>query len=254
LRSRTVAALAWREYYVAGGLRALPVTVLLRALLEVWFLCTFSHYVAPQYDERMALVGAVGFAAVEPTISRMVEVIQPDRIQGTMYRLRLAQVSMFEVMAIRSWVYGLEGVAGAMVGGVVAGLIVQGPAGVRTVLAMTPFIVLLAAAAMCFGMFLAAVSLGRTVTPMIGNWATAVVLLVSGVVPISKAGGVLGAVGSVLPLREGLESARAATAGRDWMGLAGIEVLIAAAWLLLAAAVSRLQTRRALASGFDESD
>jgi ABC-2 type transport system permease protein len=248
---RTVAALTLREYFLAGGAKALPWAVLTRSVLEVVFLWTFSRYVAPDYDPRLAFMGAVAFAGVEPTISRMIEVIQPDREQGVLYRLHLGQLPIFAVMIARAWVFALEGLASALVAGSLTAIVLGAGTYLPVMLTMLPFLALLSASASCFGLGLAAFGLGRSMTPMIGYFATSVVLLTGGVVPNSAASGIGSVVGNVITLRHGLEAARHVFTGAGWLWPSAQELIVAAAWIALGAFIAAVQTRRNLAGGFE---
>ncbi|MFF7725850.1 hypothetical protein [Streptomyces sp. NPDC008001] len=245
---RVVAALAVRDYLVAGGLWALPWAVLGRSLVEIVFLWTFSRYVAPDYDPRLAFAGALGFAAVEPTISRMVEVIQPDRQQGVLHRLHLGRIPVYGIMVARAWVYGLEGLVSAVVAGCIAGAAMGY---LSVVVSVLPFLVVLTLSAGGFGLGLASFSLGRTSSPMVGYFAVSVVLLAGGAVPSGAIGGAVTAVGNALTLRHGLAAARSALVGGPYLTQLFLELLVGAAWLAAGALICAAETRRARVGGFE---
>lgn len=250
----TTGRLGAREYLVEYPPRILLGTVAPRALLQVLFLTVLGRAVGGPDGALAAGIGASAFNVVNATVIKAPDVLINERVQGTLYRLRMTGLPLLAVVAARWLVYAAEGLASALLAVPLVALLTTDPGLLTDLSAALPLYVLTAVTTSGFGLALAVVAVGRRADVFLTNFGSYLLLALSGVLAPLPPDGLRALVGSVLPLTHGITALRAL---HDGAGLAevlrpaGMESLIGLLWVSAAAVGLRIQTRRLRRTGND---
>jgi ABC-2 type transport system permease protein len=110
----------------------------------------------------------------------------------------------------------------------------------------------MAVTATAAGSAVAAVAVGRRADVLFGNALAYLTMASTGaLIPVGRIAS-LDAVGSVLPLRNGILAVRAVVDGAPWAGHLLAELAVGAGWAVLAWLLYAAQTRRARRLGIDD--
>jgi ABC-2 type transport system permease protein len=246
--ARTAAA----DYLVVYPPRILAVSTVPRAVFQVAFYSLIGFAMAGERGRWFAFVGATVHIMTIATVIKGPDVLVDEKVEGTMYRLRLGRYPLAAVVAVRWWVFIVEALASAAIGIVGVGLALGFEARLGDLLQVSPLYVLVALSTAALGLAAASLSVGRRADVMATNLVAYLLLLAGGVVAPLAALGPLRAVSEALPMTHGLLAIRAALDGRPFAGLAVKEAAIGLAWAVIAVLVLHLQSRRARRKGFDD--
>lgn len=251
-RAGVIARTAAIDYLVVYPPRIIALSTLPRVLAQVAFYSLIGLAVGGPDGERFAFVGATVHILTLATVVRGPDVLVDEKVEGTMYRLRLGCWNVLGVTAIRWWTYLLEALLSAAVATVGVGLALGLWETSVQLLACAPLFLLIAASTSALGMAAAALSVGRRADVLVTNLLAFSLLLVGGVLaPLKELGG-WSAISEVMPMTHGLLAVRTALEGQPVAGLALKEALVGLAWLAVAAGTLRLQSHRARRGGFDD--
>jgi ABC-2 type transport system permease protein len=233
--------------------RIYAATTIPRAVLQVAFFGYLGYFAAGETGRRFAFVGAAAHIVVLATVIRGPDIVLDERVLGTLHRLRLGVLPLPMVMAVRWWIFALEGVVDAVVAILVVAPLLGEQDVVPRLLAAVPLLGLVAFSTSGLGLVVGAISLTQRADVLLTNLTSYLLLVLAGVTaPIS----VFGHVGEIfvraLPLTNGLLGIRAVLAGRPWLDDALLELATGAAWLALGLALVALQTRRLGVRGQDD--
>jgi ABC-2 type transport system permease protein len=187
------------------------------------------------------------------TVIRGPDAVLDDRLQGTLHRLRLGVVPVPALVAVRWWVFVVEGTAEALAVVLVVGPAIGEAGAVPRLLAAAPLFLLIATTTSALGFAVAAFSVTQRADVVITNLVSYLTMLACGVVaPLSALGGFGAGAARALPLTNGLLAIRALIDGRPWIGDAALEAAVGLGWLLVGIGLLQLQLRRAQKLGRDE--
>jgi ABC-2 type transport system permease protein len=231
--------------------KILLASVLSRALLQVTFFTMIGRTTAGRLGQTYAFVGALMLVAVIPPIVQAPDVIIEDKWQRTLYQLRLGNLPILQIMLLRSWIYGVQGLLTSLATVVVLGPLFLGVPATVQVVRVWPAFLAVSVSSLGLGMFIGVASLGKRGDVLLANGAQYLVMLASGAVaPVSRYP-VLQMVGQALPGYHILAFVR----GRSWhscgMNLVW-ELVLGIVWLSLAQALLAIQSKRVRAGGFDD--
>ncbi|GHI86601.1 ABC transporter permease [Streptomyces xanthophaeus] len=250
----TTGRLGAREYLVEYPPRILFGTVAPRALLQVLFLTVLGRAVGGPDGALAAGIGASAFNVVSATVIKAPDVLINERVQGTLYRLRMTELPLLTLVAARWLVYAAEGIASALLAVPLVALLTADPVLLTGLPAALPLYALTTMTTSGFGLALAVVALGRRADVFLTNFGSYLLLALSGVLAALPADGLRALAGSVLPLTHGIAALRALHDGAgltEVLRLAGAEALVGLLWVSAAAVGLRVQTRRLRRSGND---
>ena len=250
---RVAAVLSWREYRVQYPLKVLVLSVLPRALLQVAFFAYLGYVAAGRDGRTFGFVGAAAQVIAVATVVKGPDLLLDERVLGTLDRHRLGVVPLPLTVAVRWWIYTVEGVFSALVAILVLAVPFGGAELLVRLLAVMPLFLLVAAGLTAFGLAVGSFALTQRADVLLTNLASYALLVLCGVVaPVDAFGHWLSLVVRALPLTNGLLAIRRAIAGDAWLPDALLELAVAAAWALAAAALLVWQERHARSSGSDD--
>ncbi|WP_166663818.1 ABC transporter permease [Streptomyces sp. NBC_00582] len=244
------AVLGLREYLVEYPPSILLATVLPRALLQTAFLVLLGRAAGGHTGAVGAAIGASAYAMVNATALKGPDVLINERVQGTLYHLRMTDLPVAGLVAARWVAYTAEGFMASLLSVPVAALISGDPGLTTRLVAALPLYLLMALTTSCFGFAVAVVAVARRADVFLTNLGAYLILASGGVLSLQP-DGVAGLVGSVLPLTHGVAALRAWTDGSNPLPQAAAEALTGLVWALLALAGITWQARRARRSGSD---
>ncbi|MFI6481437.1 ABC transporter permease [Nonomuraea sp. NPDC050663] len=199
--------------------------------------------------EEHAFAGALAITMLAFTVVGVADVPMADKWNGTYSRLRLGEVHIPLVFALRSLPLIVHGGLAVLLVWAVVGP-VSGLA--LTVLPVLPIYAVMLFSTTALGLAVVAQVVGRRADVFAGNAATWLVIACSGALVPPGRLPVLDAVGAVLPVRHGLDAVRSALAGRPWLPSLVWEVVIGLGWALVAWLAYLWQTGRARRLGLDD--
>lgn len=238
-----------RLYLAEYPPRILATTVWPRAVLQCLFLTLLGRVVGGAEGARFAFVGAAALIVTLRTTTGLSDMPMRDKLYGTLPRVHTGHLPPIVVLATRTVPYLVDALVA-----VVLCLLVVGPVtgNAATSLALAPLlplyavVVLTSAAA---GLACAALAVRAGVDELIGNGLSYLIIAVGGVLIPPGVLGWADALGSVLPIRHGLQAIRAALAGEPWLAHLAAELGVGLGWALLALVTVARQTRRARRRG-----
>ncbi|KQV17506.1 MULTISPECIES: ABC transporter permease [unclassified Kitasatospora] len=246
--------LSAREYLVEYPSGILLGAVLPRALLQVVFLTMLGRAVGGADGALAAGLGASAFNIVSATVIKGPDVLIEDRVQGTLYRLRMTEIPLAALVAARWVVYAAEGLITALLAVPVVALLTGRTDPLTDLPSTLPLYLLMALTASSFGLALAVVAVGRRADVFLTNFGSYLVLAFSGVLAALPTDGPRALAGAVLPISHGIAALRAVQHGADAglvLRLAATEALVGLGWALAAVLGLRIQAYRLRRSGND---
>lgn len=229
-------------------------SVLPRVLLQLIFYSWLGRTVGGAEGESYAFVGGVVLILASCGIVLAPDVIVDDKWQHTLYQLRLGEPALLTVMLLRSWVYLAQGMVTSLIAILALGPLLTDGRTVWGLLVGWPALAVAGASSICLGMTLGAASLSRPVEVLLSNGMFyAVVLFSSAVSPLDDHP-VLERIGDLLPAGHAVAFVRGYVAGTPPWPQLGLEALVGACWLAVAAVLLHVQTRRSAKTGTDSFD
>jgi hypothetical protein len=250
---RLAAQLSIRNYRVQFPRSVILLSVLPRVVLQVSFLSYLGYYAGGRDGRTFAFIGAAAQIMAIATVAKGADTILDERVQDTLYRVRLGTLPLPAIVAVRWLVYTLEGFCMALM----AVLVLAVPFGsvhlLLRLLAAAPIFALLALTTSAFGLAVGSFALTQRLDVLITNFAMYSLLLLCGAVaPISAFGTVGERLVRLVPITNGLLAVRHVVAGGPWLGDALLEVAVGSAWLGLGVALLVWQDRHARRTGADQ--
>lgn len=242
-----------RSYFTIYSPSVLALAVLPRVLLQVAFISYLAYYAGGDAGRTFAFIGASCHIMTMATVSKGADAILDERILGTLFRVRLGVLTVPGTIAARWLIYAAEGTCASLAAILVLSVPMGGTDLLLRLLAAFPLVILLALTTSAFGLAVGSFALSYRADVLIVNLAMYALLLFCGVAAPTTAF----AVGGVdltrgLPLTNGLLAVRDAVAGRSWVGHAALEVVVGAAWVLVAVLLLMRQDRRGRKLGTDD--
>jgi hypothetical protein len=241
-RWRQAMATGWREYLATNPLRIIAMTMVPRAVLQSVFLILLGELIGGPDARRHAFIGAVALTLTLSTTVGIADVPSSDKWSGTFWRIRIGWLSPFAVFLLRSTPYPVVGLGTAVVTSLITAPLVGMAWAIPQMLALFPWLALLAVTTSTAGMAGAALAVGRRADVLVGNL---VVLLPPG------QNSWVDVLGSVLPMRHGLVAFSRLQAGRPFAAELGLEVVVGACWFGAAWILVQVQAHRARSKGHD---
>jgi ABC-2 type transport system permease protein len=249
---RVCCASGWQEFATSYPWRVEAATTLPRVLLQCLFVILIGRIAGGSGGATYAFAGAVAYVLTSATIVNVADVLTTEKESGTWSRVRSGCLPASLVVFLRAWPHVAQAFAIAAVCIAVVGP-VAGLAGFAWRLApFLPVYALMAVTSTGLGVAGAALAVGKRANLVVGNALSYVVLLAGAVIVPTGRLPWLDDLGSVLPIRHGLEAIRAALAGRPWGTPLLLEAAVGAGWFLLAVVLLRVQVWRARRAGFDD--
>ncbi|MFJ8313962.1 MULTISPECIES: ABC transporter permease [unclassified Streptomyces] len=246
------ARMGLREYGIEYPPAVLCAAVLPRTVLQAVFLTVLGGAAGGSCGALTAGIGASAFGAVTATVVKAPDVLINERVQGTLYRLRMTDLPLAGLVGARWLVYLVEGLAATLVAVPVVALL-TGEYGLLTGLgAALPLYALMALTSGGFGLAVAVLAVGRRADVFLTNLASYLVLALSGVLAPLPGDGLRATLGGLLPLAHGIAALRALHAGEGpVLTAAAAEALVGVAWGAVAVLGLRLQAVRSRRTGSD---
>ena len=251
-RWRGVGHFAVTEFLTMNPPTIIATALLPRAVVQTLFFTVLGGVLNGADGLRFAYVGGVAMILVAVLCADVGEVPVADKWSGTFGRLRTGVVHPFVVFALRCWPYPVTATALAAVAIVIVGPLTSQAALVPALLSWLPVYLLMAVTASATTLAAALLSLGKRADLLATNTVSFGILLAGGVFLPPGRLPVVDAVGTVLPVRHGLTAVRAGLDGRPYLGQLVAEGLVGIGWVLVAFAVTAIQTRRARRHGLDD--
>jgi ABC-2 type transport system permease protein len=247
------AQLSWRDFRAVYPAKIYLATTIPRAILQVAFFGYLGYFAAGETGRRFAFVGAAAHIVVLATVVRGPDIVLDERVLGTLHRLRLGVLPLPAVLAVRWWIFTLEGVVDAVVAILVVAPLLGEQDAIPRLLAAVPLVAIVALSTSALGLVVGAISLTLRADVLLTNLTSYLLLVFAGVTaPISLFGHVGETVVRMLPLTNGLLAVRAVLAGRPWLPDTLLELAVGAGWLALGLALVVLQTRQLAVRGRED--
>ncbi|HZB48216.1 MAG TPA: ABC transporter permease [Mycobacteriales bacterium] len=254
--------LAWRvgvtvrtgfaEYRAANPPAILLTTTLPRAVLQCLFFTLLGRAIGGPDGARFAYVGAVALILTLATMASIGDVPMLEKWSGTFYRLQGGVLRPATTFFLRALPWVAEAVVSALLCIVIVGPATGQGALTVTLLAAFPLYAVMAVTAAAAGAAVAAPAVGRRADVLFGNvLAYLTVACCGALIPAGRVA-LLDAVGTVLPLRNGILAVRAVVDGAPWAGHLLAELAVGAGWALLGWILYAAQTRRSSRLGIDD--
>lgn len=245
------ARVAGHDYRMVYSWRVLAFSVAPRVVLQVTFFTLIGGLVSAGAGTEFAFLGAVGHAVVLSTVVKAPDIVIDEKIQGTMYRLRLGGLPLPLLYVVRSWMYVAESLGAALLSLGLLGVLLGVGSTPWELVRLLPLYLAVIWSTLALGM-VAASLVGPHSSVIVPNGISYLLLVTGGVVgPAERIGGV-DQLGTVLPLRHGLDAVRAAAGGEPFLASLGTEVTVGLAWFAIALGVMRLQALRVRRSAIHE--
>jgi ABC-2 type transport system permease protein len=251
-RATVVVRSGWAEFLADKPAPIWLATTLPRVVLQCLFFSLLGRIAGGEAGEQYAFIGA---AVVTVTLSTLVGICDVPMVEkwfGTSYRLQLGVLRPATTLLLRTLPWVAEGVVSALVAVVVVGPLLGRFALTGQLLAAAPLIVLMALTSAAAGAAAASFAVGRRADVLVGNAFAYLTIATSGALVPPGRLPVLDAIGTVVPLRNGLLALRAEVAGQAWAGHALAELGVGLGWAVLAWAAYRIQFARAARLGLDD--
>jgi ABC-2 type transport system permease protein len=250
-RWRLTVATGWWHYREDNPPWIVASTLLPRAILQTVFVVLLCQVVGGPQLRHYAFLGAVVLTMMVSTTANIADVPATDKGSGTFWRVRTGVLTPFAVFVLRSWPYPVVGFITAVVTlavvAPVAGIALLGPSLVPLLLCLA----LLALTTSAIGLAGAAFAVGRRADILVGNLLAYLTMLSSNaVIPPGRIRWI-DLLGSILPMRHGLEAIRASQAHQPFAAQLGVEIAVGAGWLTVAWLLVRIQVHRAHVHGHD---
>lgn len=214
---------------------------LVRVLCQVAFFALIGRLLGSTQTVHFLLVGNAVYVAAS-TAMFVVQSTSWERLAGTLPLLVASPAHPFTVFAGRSVQWLLDGLSVGTVALFGLGPLFGLPLDLPTALLAIPLMAAIAVSVYCFGLVLAGVALRRMeLRNVVANVGHLGLMVLCGVqVPATFWPGPVQAVTDVLPLKHGLTAVRNLLAGQGpVLTNAGLELAVAAGWLVVAALVFR---------------
>lgn len=242
----------WAEYLAANPPAILLTATLPRAVLQCLFFTLIGRVAGGDAGSRFSYIGAVALILTLATVASLGDVPMLEKWSGTFYRLQLGVVRPGTTFLLRTLPWITEAVVALLCSVVVVGFATDHGELVGTLLAASPLYAVMAVTSAATGSAVAALAVGRRADVLYGNaMMYLIVASTGGLIPPGRLPW-LDAVGSVLPIRNGLLAVRAVVDGQPWVGHLLAELAVGLGWAVLAWALYALQSRRALRLGIDD--
>lgn len=244
--------MGWLHFIHEYPPRMLLVASVPRVLLQALFFVLLGGVLSGESGREWTLVGVSASIMTLFTAVAVYEVPELDIRSGTLYRYQLGPVSPIALMLSRCVPHIVAGVAAAVLTIAVLGpLTGHGDRSLR-LLPLFPLYLLMAVTSTMAGLAVSMASAPVDQHIVAANLLSYSILIGSGaVVPVSALGTTGAVLHTVLPIGHGLDAVRAILAEQPWQRSLLAELVVGAAWLLLAVLVSTLRTRRARTTGID---
>jgi ABC-2 type transport system permease protein len=250
---RLAAQLAIRNYRVQFPRGVILLSVVPRVVLQVSFLSYLGYYANGRDGRTFAFVGAAAQIMAIATVAKGADTILDERVQDTLYRVRLGMLPLPAIVAARWLVYTLEGFCMALTAVLLLAVPFGGVHLLLRLLAAAPIFALLALTTSAFGLAVGSFALTQRLDVLITNFAMYSLLLLCGAVaPISAFGTVGEWLVRLVPITNGLLAVRHVVGGGPWLGDVLLEVVVGSAWLGLGVALLVWQDRHARRTGADQ--
>ncbi len=243
-----------REHRAANPWRISLTTTWPRALFQCLFFTLLGRVVGGDDGAAYMFIGSLAIIVTLFTISELGDVPMRDRWSAAFYRLRLGRLPIPVVYTLRAWPMVVEGALMAAVCLLVVGVITGQGGLVRSLLPVFPFYLVMVATSAATGLATASVGLfGRNgADTLVNNIAIYLIIATSGaLIPLGRVPWIE-AVGTVLPLRNGLEAIRNRLIGEPWGGPLLHEVAVGLGWFLVAVLSYAVLTRRVRRTDHDK--
>ncbi|MBQ0983203.1 ABC transporter permease [Streptomyces sp. F63] len=250
-RFSVVARFGWWEFRVENPPVIVLTALLPRAVLQCLFFTVLGRVIGLA-DPAFAFIGSLAVILTLSGAVAVMDVPMLDKWSGTFYRIRGGRLPAFPVFLVRSLPYTGLGLLYCVVAMVVVAPLTGLTGTLPALLPWLPVYLLMAWTTSAAGLAGAALAVGRRADGLAGNLLAYLVLLASGVLLPPGRLPWVDALGTVLPVRNGLLAVRSGMAGEPWAGHLLAEAAVGAAWLLLAWLVVAWQVRRARAGGGDD--
>lgn len=251
MRTRGLASVGvgWKLFHRENPLGVLLLGAYAGQVCMAYFYTLLGAYVAPERGPEFFLVGGVVLAMTYMTIGYNTDVPLSDKWEGTYWRLSRSGVQPMELFLWRSLPMIVHGVAISLVAAVLVGLAAgQLHTGMEIVRA-APVLLVLALSTNVVGLTVVAPAIGTRYDVLTYNLMTTVVVLFSGAIVPSGANVTIDAIGTFVPLRNGLAALRALLLGEPWGRLLLREVLLALVWFAIGTVTYRLMDARGRRTG-----
>jgi ABC-2 type transporter len=251
-RAALVVRSGFAEFLAANPAPIWLATSLPRVVLQCLFFALLGRIAGGEPGEQYAFIGATVVTLTLSTLVGICDVPMAEKWYGTSYRLQLGVLRPATTVLLRTIPWVVEGVVSALVCIVVVGPLLGRFALTGALLAATPLLVLMALTSAAAGAAAASFAVGRRADVLVGNaFAYLTIATTGALVPAGRLP-VLEAIGTVLPLRNGLLAIRAYVSGGAWVAHALAELAVGLGWAVVAWAAYRIQFARASRLGLDD--
>jgi ABC-2 type transport system permease protein len=240
------------EYAAANPVRIVATTALPRAVLQSLFFTLLGRVTAGEDGARFAFVGSIAVVMALSTMVGICDVPMLEKWSGTSYRLQLGVQRPVVTFLLRSAPWLVEALVAMLVCLAVVGPVTGHAAVSLALLPAVPIYVLMAATSAAAGCTVASLAIGRRADVLVGNAFVYLVIAAGGVLVPPGRLGWLDAVGTILPIRNGLLAVHALLGGGAWAGHVLAEAGVGAAWAALAWVAYGSQFARARRLGTDD--
>jgi ABC-2 type transport system permease protein len=228
-----VLRVGFADHWVANPWRLSVTTVWPRAVLQCLFFALVGE-AANNGDISFAFVGSVALVITQPTSVGVPRVAMTDKFMGTFYRIRLGRLPAASVIAIRAVPWLLEALIM-----VVASIVIVGASTNQTRLAarlleLMPIFVVMTVTGIAGGVAVGSFAVGHNLDVLLGNALTYLIIAAGGMIVPTGRVPWLDAVGTVLPLRNGLLAVRGILAGGPWAHYLLLELAVGVLWSIVA--------------------
>jgi hypothetical protein len=242
----------YAEYLAANPPLILLSTMIPRAVFQCLFFTLLGGVAAGESGREFAFIGSVAMVMMLSTLVGVCDVPMLEKWSGTFFRIQLGVLRPAVTYFVRTLPWVAEAVVTATVCVVVVGPLTGQADTAVALLGRLPLFCLIAVTSASAGTAAAAFAVGRRADVLIGNAFAYVSTVAAGIlVPIGTIPR-LDIIGMFLPMRNGLHAIRNSLEGRPWLGNACAEVVVGAAWLLVAWLAYHHQSGRSRRLGIDD--
>lgn len=242
----------WREHNVTYPPVAVLLATLPKGVLQIVFFTILGGTLAGPEQREYAFVGGLALALTTTNVVTVISVPFADKYYGTFWRVRLADMPAAAILHARALPYLALAFALFLVEGVVASLILgMGDVALRLVPWLWIYAIMACGYAL-LGIAASTATIAKRADAIAPNVLGYLTILCSGAFLPPGQVALVDAIGSVLPVRHGLQAVHSALAGAPWVGQALLEALICLASGVLGLLAVALQSRRAAKHGHDD--
>lgn len=245
-RTSETARLGYREHRAEEPWSITLTTRWPRALLQCLFFTMIGRVVGGEDGQAFTFVGSVAIIMPLFTMALIADTPMRDRWNATFYRIRGASLPVPLIYVIRCWPAVAEAAVAALTCIPIVGLVTGQMSLAVELLTLFPIYLLMAITSAAAGLAAASVALfGRGGNDIIvGNLGMYGLIAASGaIIPPGRVAW-LDIIGSVLPMRHGIEAIRHHLAGEPWLVDVLTEAVVGIGWLLIAIVLYSALTRR----------